>query len=106
MEVNRCKDHYNHKKNEMTRQKQRANQIAPMTAELKELFKTFPDDIDKLNIAIEEAEIKANLNYRENPHLIEDYEKRSAEVIKIQILLLLLCFIFIFLYRLLNYKHS
>eukprot|EP00324_Dicrateria_rotunda_P006978 CAMPEP_0206168822 /NCGR_PEP_ID=MMETSP1474-20131121/33592_1 /ASSEMBLY_ACC=CAM_ASM_001110 /TAXON_ID=97495 /ORGANISM="Imantonia sp., Strain RCC918" /LENGTH=293 /DNA_ID=CAMNT_0053574447 /DNA_START=759 /DNA_END=1636 /DNA_ORIENTATION=- len=84
MELNRCKDHYNHKKNEMNRQKQRANQIAPMTAELKELFKTFPDDIDKLNIAIEEAEIKANLNYRENPHLIEDYEKRSAEIAELQ----------------------
>lgn len=96
MELNRCKDHYNHKKNEMNRQKQRANQIAPMTAELKELFKTFPDDIDKLNIAIEEAEIKANLNYRENPHLIEDYEKRSAEVIKIYVIIII---IYIYFYN-------
>lgn len=67
-----------------TELKKDAQNRAPLTAELKEEFKTFPDNLEDLNLAIVEAKAKADLNYRSNPHLIEDYERRCAEIKELQ----------------------
>jgi len=64
--------------------KRRAEREAPMTDALSELFATFPDDLDKLNEDITRAEAQANINYRANPHLIEEFERRSEEIAQIE----------------------
>ena len=79
-ELEARKQEFTRLSNDESRQRKRANEVSPLNDELKEVFKTFPDDMDALNIAITEAEVKANLNYRDNPHLIADYERRCAEV--------------------------
>ena len=71
-------------KSEANEAKRVASRAAPMTEELKEVFTNFPDTINELNEKIAETETRANMNYRANPHLIEDYENRRAEIKKLQ----------------------
>eukprot|EP01119_Soliformovum_irregulare_P024779 TRINITY_DN8979_c0_g1_i1.p1 TRINITY_DN8979_c0_g1~~TRINITY_DN8979_c0_g1_i1.p1 ORF type:complete len:435 (+),score=139.36 TRINITY_DN8979_c0_g1_i1:323-1627(+) len=60
--------------------KEKAQKEAPMTPELKAIFEEFPDELEEIEEAINEAQAKADLNHSGNNTVIEQYEKRKKEI--------------------------
>lgn len=62
----------------------RAQERAPLTDEMKTLFAQLPNTLEELDERITSLKAKADLNWSTNPKVIEDYEKRKSEIDALQ----------------------
>jgi chromosome segregation ATPase len=62
----------------------RAQERAPLTDEMKTIFAQLPNTIEELDERIVALKAKADLNWSANPKVIEDYEKRKSEMESLQ----------------------
>ena len=67
-------------KDEAANLKRKAEETAPFTPKLGELFATLPNTLEQLDEAIADARARADVSYSTNPKVIEEYEARCKEV--------------------------
>jgi len=66
-------------KDEAANLKRKAEETAPFTPKLGELFATLPNTLEQLDEAIADARARADVSYSTNPKVIEEYEARCKE---------------------------
>jgi len=64
--------------------KDEANRVAELTDELKVLFETLPATLEELDSMIHAEKAKADLNYIQNPKVIQEYDARKKEIDELQ----------------------
>jgi len=60
--------------------KEKAEDISPLTAELKKRFEELPNGIIELEEAIQSEKTQADMFYQTNPQILDDYQKRKREI--------------------------
>jgi len=77
--ANECSDAFQIQKEKARKLKNAAESKAPLTVEIKELFKQLPDTLEEIEEEIHTATTKAEMSYT-NSAVIEQYEKRNKEI--------------------------
>jgi chromosome segregation ATPase len=80
MQLDRIATAFEEAKTRAKELRERAQQRAPLTEEMKALFAQLPNTLEELDERILTLRAKADLNWSTNPKVIEDYEKRKAEI--------------------------
>ena len=78
-------------KDELEKLRNNAEDKAPKTKELVEKFKEFPNTLAELEELIHQYNAKADMHYKNNPGIIQEYKKRENEVI---IMIIIISFYF------------